>query len=65
MEENINNLKEFYKTKLRRKQNLIEEYIAEKNSLTGFISSKREMQFNVLRAEIELLEGFIKELELL
>jgi len=54
---------EIYTNKLQRKERLILDYIEEKNSIDGFKSSKREIEYNVLKSEIEMLKRFIEDLE--
>lgn len=54
---------EFYTNKLQRKERLISDYMEEKNSIDGFKSSKREIEYNVLKSEIDLLKKFIEDLE--
>ena len=54
---------EFYKGKLQLKERRIAEYIEEKNSDEGFRSSKRETEYYVLKAEVELLKRFVNDLE--
>ncbi|APQ78579.1 MULTISPECIES: hypothetical protein [Clostridium] len=53
----------FYKSKLELKERRIIEYVKEKNSDEGFKSSKREIEYYVLKAEIELLKRFVDDLE--
>ncbi|MBE1304089.1 PhnB protein [Clostridium botulinum] len=53
----------FYKGKLELKERRIIEYIEEKNSDEGFKSSKREIEYYVLKAEIELSKRFVDDLE--
>ncbi|ACA47031.1 PhnB protein [Clostridium botulinum] len=53
----------FYKGKLELKERRIVEYVEEKNSCEGFKSSKREIEYSVLKAEIEMLKRFIDDLE--
>lgn len=55
-------LLKFYKGKLELKKRRIAEYVEEKNSIDGFKSSKRETEYYVLKAEIELLTRFIDDL---
>jgi tRNA isopentenyl-2-thiomethyl-A-37 hydroxylase MiaE len=55
----------FYNEKLERKQRLIQEYIKEKNTIEGFQNLKREIEYNILKAEIELIEKFIDNLNIL
>jgi hypothetical protein len=59
MEEVLN----FYEGKLKLKKRRIVEYIDEKNSVDGFKSSKREMEYYVLKAEVELLTHFVADLK--
>lgn len=59
----MNELLRVYQNKLDRKERLIQEYIEEKNSIDGFISSKHEIEYNILYAEIELLRKFIEDLK--
>ncbi len=54
---------EFYTNKLQRKERLISDYMEEKNSIDGFKSSKREIEYNVLKSQIDLLKKFIEDLE--
>ncbi len=56
-------LLKFYKGKLELKERRITDYIEEKNSIDGFKSSKRETEYYVLKAEIELLIRFIDDLK--
>jgi len=53
----------FYEGKLKLKKRRIIEYIDEKNSIDGFKSSKREMEYYVLKAEVELLTHFVADLK--
>ena len=53
----------FYDGKLKLKKRRIIEYIDEKNSIDGFKSSKREMEYYVLKAEVELLTHFVADLK--
>lgn len=59
----MENLLAFYKGKLELKQRKIIEYVEEKNSETGFKSSKRMSEHDVLKAEITLLLRFVDDLE--
>ena len=61
MEELLNR----YNQKLERKKRIIVDYIGEKNSIHGFETSKREIEYNVLKAEIDLLEKIIEDLNYL
>ncbi|WMJ81948.1 PhnB protein [Clostridium sp. MB40-C1] len=56
-------LLKFYKGKLELKERRIIEYIEEKNGEDGFESSKRETEYYVLKAEIELLKRIVNDLE--
>lgn len=56
-------LLEKYRTMLERKNRLIQEYIEEKNSMDGFKSFKRELEYYVLHAEITRIKGFVEDLE--
>lgn len=56
-------LLKFYKGKFELKNRRIVEYIEEKNSDEAFKSSKRETEYYVLKAQIELLKRFISDLE--
>lgn len=56
-------LLKFYKNKLELKERRISEYTEEKNSIEGFKSSKREIEYYVLKAEIELLLRFVDDLK--
>lgn len=53
----------FYTGKLELKERRIIEYIEEKNSIYGFKSSKRETEYYVLKAEIELLKRIVNDLK--
>ncbi|WP_017826188.1 MULTISPECIES: hypothetical protein [Clostridium] len=56
-------LLKFYKGKLELKERRIVEYVEEKNSIEGFKSSKRETEYYVLKAEVELLARFLNDLK--
>ncbi|WP_252251178.1 PhnB protein [Clostridium sp. VAP52] len=56
-------LLKFYKGKLELKERRIVEYVEEKNSIEGFKSSKRETEYCVLKAEVELLARFLNDLK--
>lgn len=58
----LKELRDFYTKKLLRKENLIKEYIEEKNSIDGFMTSKREIAYNVLYAEIQLIRGMLENI---
>ncbi|MGL6184857.1 MAG: PhnB protein [Clostridium chrysemydis] len=59
----INIILDKYRSKLKRKERIIKEYIEEKNSIDGFTSVKREIEYNVLYTEINMLKAFIEDLE--
>lgn len=52
-----------YKHRLERKERAIKDYIEEKNSIEGFTSNKREIEYNVLYTEINMLKAFIEDME--
>ncbi len=52
-----------YRHKLERKERAIKDYIEEKNSIEGFTSHKREIEYNVLYVEINMLKAFIEDME--
>lgn len=56
-------LLKFYEGKLKLKKRRIVEYVDEKNSDEGFRSSKREIEYYVLKAEVELLTHFVADLK--
>ncbi len=56
-------LLKFYKGKLELKERRIVEYVEEKNGIEGFKSSKRETEYYVLKAEVELLARFLNDLK--
>lgn len=60
----IKELLEFYKGKLELKERRMEaeKYVEEKNN-EGFTSFKRETEYYVLKAEIELLRRFVDDLK--
>lgn len=53
----------FYTKKLNRKREAIKDLEEEKNSIDGFKTSKSELDYNILYAEINLIENFILNLE--
>lgn len=59
----INIILDKYRSKLERKERTIKAYIEEKNSVEGFTNSKREIEYNVLYAEINMLKAFIEDME--
>lgn len=58
----IEELREFYSKKLSRKENLIKEYIEEKNNIEGFTTIKREIEYSRLYAEIELIKDLLEKI---
>ncbi|MBN3398137.1 PhnB protein [Clostridium botulinum] len=61
--DNLEELFKFYERKLQLKKRRITEYNEEKNSVGGFKSNKREIEYSALKAELDLLERFVDDLK--